>query len=109
MTLDVTAKNQGVLTQFCADHCRSVGYNVAPAHAKWESKREFMKRLGLKNHDSVNRDIETWLARGNTLPLDRAPTGKLMELLSNTDFEAFCKRHKSLEKIKPQTSTHKHP
>jgi hypothetical protein len=96
MTLEVTAKNQDILTQFCADHLRSAGYNVAPAHVEWESKHKFMERLGLKNHDSVNRDIDLWLARGNNLVLHRAhPSGKLMELLSNSDFDAFCKRHKS--------------
>jgi hypothetical protein len=99
ITMKVAAKNQDVLTQFCADHLRSAGYNVAPANSKWESKREFMKRLGLKNHDSVNRDIDLWIARGNNLVLHRArPGGKIMEILSNSDFDAFCKRHKSPEK-----------
>jgi hypothetical protein len=100
MTLEITAKNRAVLTPFCVDHLKSIGWNVAPAHAEWESKRAFMKRLGLKNHDSVNRDIDLWIARGNNLVLHRTPqTGKLMEILSNSDFDAFCKRHKSPTKF----------
>jgi hypothetical protein len=98
VTLEVTAKSEDVLTQFCADHLRSIGYNVAQSHAKWESLKEFMARLGLERHASIHRDIKLWRERGNTVQTFQAPTGKLMELLSNTDFDAFCKRHKSPEK-----------
>jgi hypothetical protein len=94
MAMLVTAKNQDVLTQFCADHLKSIGYNVAASHYKWESLKEFMARLGIERHASVHRDIEHWRQRGNTVLTHHAPTGKLMEILSNADFDAFCKRHK---------------
>jgi hypothetical protein len=94
LTLDVTAKSQDVLTQFCSDHLRSIGWHVAPAHSKWESVKGFMTRLGIERHASVHRDIKLWKSRGFTVEINKSQTGYLREILSNADFDEFCLRHK---------------
>jgi hypothetical protein len=53
VTLEVTAKSQDVLTQFCADHLKTIGYNVSPSHSNWERLKDFMRRLGLERHESA--------------------------------------------------------
>jgi hypothetical protein len=83
------------VTGFAVQHLRERGYNISESRQNWESKKEFMARLGLENHDSVNRDIRLWRKRGGTILTYHGASGKLMEILSNTDFDAFCKRHKS--------------
>jgi len=82
-----------VVTEFAVKHLRERGYNVAPANSKWEKKKDFMRRLGLTHHESVNRDVQLWKKRGGTVEVQRSPTGYLREILSNPAFDEFCQRH----------------
>jgi hypothetical protein len=73
---------------------REQGYHVEPPGPRWETKQVFMKRIGLRNHDSIDGSIAAWEGRGNTLPIRRTPTGRIIELRSNREFDLFCQRNK---------------
>jgi len=88
-----TSGRDAVVTEFAMKHLRERGYNVASPHWKWEKKKDFMKRLGLTHHESVNRDVALWKKRGGTVEVQLSPTGYLREILSNPAFDEFCRRH----------------
>jgi len=85
---------EACVTEFAVKHLRERAYHVAPPHAQWEKKKDFMRRLGLTHHESVNRDVTLWKKRGGTVEVQTSPRGYLREILSNPAFDEFCQRHK---------------
>jgi phage host-nuclease inhibitor protein Gam len=94
-TLDVTAASEQAVTEFAIAHLRERGFHVTEGNETWESVRDFLTRVHMSKHESLTRSIIKWKARGHHIPVRRGPTGRLIELASNPEFDAFVTRHKS--------------
>lgn len=90
--LDVSAKGEAIVTDFCVQHLRERGYHVAESREHWETPSQFNKRIGV-----CKEAIHRALRRPNcpNVVIQRTTTGRIRELLSNAPFEAFVKRYKS--------------
>ncbi len=90
----ISARSEDVLASFCSNHLKERGYSVIAPNQTWETLGAFMNRVGVRKHESLHRDIKLWLGRGGTLFLGQRPSGRLSEILSNADFDAFVVRNK---------------
>lgn len=113
VTLDVTADCDAVLEPYCAKYLRSRGYNVVkPGKHRRERLCQFLKRIKLRNYDSFHLSLAQWLRDGNTVELFYAERpdgtdGRLNGLTSNPAFDAFCLRHKVVQKrVPPDEARH---
>lgn len=95
VSIDVSAKSESVVTAFCVQHLKQRGFNFTEPHEKWETPTQFKERIGRPNHKSFLDAVALWIGRGKTLMIFRGPTGRIQELCSNADFDAFCQRNKS--------------
>ena len=94
VTLDVTAESEEHITGWAVSHLQRLGYHVAAPNEKWETPTELMRRIGLSKSETLHASIKVWAGRGRPVPTHRTATGRLMELVSNPDFDAFCRRNK---------------
>jgi hypothetical protein len=87
-TLDVTAKNEEAVTEFCIAHLKERGYSVTQPHLKWETPKEMIARLRIC-YETLSRR-----ARDPNRPnvaIHRGSSGRLIQICSNADFDAFCR------------------
>jgi len=90
VTLDVTAESSEVLEAYCVPFLRSLGYHVVPPNSKWEPKGKFIERVGI-DHDKFHRKLTEWSLRGNVIPLTHDTSKRVRSLLSNPEFDQFCR------------------
>jgi hypothetical protein len=90
LQLDVSAKSEAHVTEFCIAHLRERGYHVAPPNEKWETPSEFLARLGVSAM-SLHRALRR--SGCPNVAAHRTPTGRILELCSNQAFDAFVKRY----------------
>ena len=83
----VATKRQAI-TNWALSWLREEGYRCE-IPLEWESPRRFCARLGISG-----KLLSKKLRAKACPPIDvsRGPSGRLLEIASNTDFEAFCKR-----------------
>jgi hypothetical protein len=92
-TLDITAESEDQLTEFCIRHLRDRGYGVRDPKDEHETPAQFMKRLGVMSHETINRA----LVQPDCPPVKvhRGRSGRLIWIRSNDDFDAFVRRNKA--------------
>jgi uncharacterized protein with von Willebrand factor type A (vWA) domain len=93
-TLTLEAATQDEINARMAAHLRDQGYHVAEPHDTWETLTRFMRRIGLHKSESFHESLRAWEERGNKIFRRAGPSGRLIELLSNPAFDAFCRRNK---------------
>lgn len=93
-TLSLQALTSDALNAAMIAHLEEQGYGITAPHEAWETPRAFLRRIGLRSHETLQRSIELWNRRGHHLQCSRGPTGRIKELLSNPAFDAFCRRNK---------------
>jgi hypothetical protein len=69
---------------------RSAGYHVAEPNEKWERKCDFIERVGI-DHDKFHRKMFEWSQRGHVIPLTEDPSKRIRSVLSNPEFDTFCR------------------
>lgn len=92
VTLDVTSDCEEALEKYCVDFLKGRGFNIAAPNAKWETVGDFKKRLGI-SYMTVGRKIKPWPGRPSVL-LQRGKQNRIVALLSNPDFDAYCVANK---------------
>lgn len=91
LTLTVNASADAALEKWAKGFLEKRGYAVATAHQQWETPAQFCKRLGI-HYMTFDRTLDE---KGHpNVVLRRGPAGRLIELLSNQEFDAFCRRNK---------------
>lgn len=95
-TLTLEGLSSEALTEAIIKHLESLGYGVTPPNERWETPSEFLQRLGLSKHEVLTSALRHWTARGHKILCVRGggDRGRIRELLSNPDFDAFCLRNK---------------
>jgi hypothetical protein len=96
LQLDVTAKSESLVTDYCIAHLRERGYHVAAPNEKWETPKEFNQRLGI-NHQGLQRALHR-PGRPNVAVTYNPRRGKgchrVLAICSNADFDAFVLKFK---------------
>ena len=93
-TIDVTAESDDAMTAFAIDHLKERGYHVAAPRSNPERPTDFMRRIGIRNWDSLHRDIALWQSGGGALVVRYYPGGRIREIQSNAEFDKFVVRFK---------------
>lgn len=90
-TLDITADSDEQLTEFCIRHLRDRGYSVRDPNDEHETPAQFMKRLGILSHETLNGA----LVQPDCPPVKvhRGRSGRLIWIQSNDAFDAFVRRN----------------
>lgn len=91
-TLDVTAQCDTQLEGFCVRFLKERGFNVTAPHAKWETVGDFKTRLGI-SYMTVSRKTKDTPNRPN-VELQRGSQKRIVAILSNPDFDAYCVANK---------------
>lgn len=95
ITLDLTAKSESLFTDLCVAHLRERGFNVTEPNEQWETLGAFMRRVGLRRNESFHESLRAWEERGhNIFRRNGKSSNRIIELLSNPAFDAFCRRYK---------------
>lgn len=92
LQLDVTAKSEAVVTDFCIAHLRERGFNVARPHKRWEKVNELCRRLRV-SYMTVQRALGR-SDRPTVIVKRGQKTDRIIEILSNKEFDAFLTRNK---------------
>ncbi len=77
------------------EHLRERGYSVSHPHETWEKPYLFLDRIGRCRNFPLRASIREWRRRGGTVLVLDGLSGRVIELLSNPAFEAFCRRNKT--------------
>ena len=93
--LTLTAPTEAAINDAMIARLREQGYNVTPAGAQWERPGEFLDRIGRCRNFPLRATIRAWRERGGTVLSLDGLSGRVLELLSNPEFDAFCKRNKT--------------
>lgn len=92
--LTLEAPTQEAIDAHFIKHLRALGYHVSAPNEHWETLSSFMRRIGLRKSESFHESLRAWEERGNKIFRRVGPTGRIIELLSNPKFDAFCRRNK---------------
>lgn len=95
--LTLEALTQAEIDAKLIAHLRDQGYNVSAPKETWEKPREFLDRIGRNRNFPLRASIREWHRRGGTVLSLDGVTGRVIELLSNPAFDAFCRRNKREE------------
>lgn len=93
-TLTLEAPDQGMINLKLVAYLRDQGYHVADPNDTWETITQFLRRNGLRKYESFHRALRAYEGRGNKIYRRVGKTGRIIELLSNPAFDAFCRRNK---------------
>jgi hypothetical protein len=92
VSLAIDAPNDAALLEWAIKHAEQHGYSVRPPNEKWENVTDYCKRLGVHSQ-TLKRAIEH-PKRPNVI-FFQGESGRLLELASNADFDAFVLRYKN--------------
>lgn len=92
VTLDVTCDSETVVEKWATDFLVGRGFNVSAPHGKWERIGDFKNRLGIC-YETLTRKLKDLPHRPNVV-VQRGGSGRLLAILSNPDFDAFCVANK---------------
>jgi len=91
ISFQISAPNEAALETWAIKHLEERGYSVRAAHQNWETAKEFCARLHV-HWQTLDRNMA---AQGcPNVIVRRGATGRLIEILSNADFDAFITRNK---------------
>lgn len=93
-TLTLEAPSQDAIDDAMIAHLRAQGYHVSEPNEQWETLSAFMRRIGLSRNESFHESLSAWEDRGFKIFRRIGKSGRIIELLSNYDFDAFCRRNK---------------
>jgi hypothetical protein len=94
--LSLDAPNDKALFEWAKQYLEESGYSVRPPGERWENVTAFCRRLHI--HTETLRRASEHPQRPNAV-IHRGPSGRILELLTNADFDAFVLRHKNRPKI----------
>ena len=90
----IDAPSQEDIDRKFIEYLRDRGYHVAEPNEAWETLAEFMRRNRLRKNESFHAALTAWEARGHKILRLVGKSGRIIELLSNPAFDAFCRRNK---------------
>jgi hypothetical protein len=96
VSLAIEAPNHSMLLAWAIKHLEEHGYSVRPPNERWENVTNYCRRLHI--HTETLRRAAEHPQRPNVV-IHRGPSGRILELLTNADFDAFVLRHKNRPKI----------
>ena len=87
------AATEAAITEFCKDHLEAKGYEILKRSEKWETPKQFAKRVGFHGH-RLREYIERYEARSGITVRTERSTGALRRITaiqSTPGFEAFIR------------------
>lgn len=102
ISLSIDAPNEKALFDWAVKHLEERGYSVRPPNEKWETGSDFCRRLRI--HSQTFKRAADHPQRPNVI-IFCGQSGRILELLSNPDFDAFVLRYKNRPKAKPYPTT----
>jgi hypothetical protein len=96
ISLQIEAPTETALEKWAIAHLQERGYSVRPPGEQWENVTNYCRRLHI--HTETLRRASEHPQRPNAV-IHHGPSGRILELLTNADFDAFVLRHKNRPKI----------
>ena len=84
--------SEAVLESWAVSFLRERGYDVAAPNETWETLSQFCERLGISPNNVRARFIDNPIAP--KILTHRGLTGRILQILSNAAFDAFCLKNK---------------
>lgn len=72
---------------------RGRGFHIAPPRDEWETPKQFIERLGV-HYETFSRALRRDGCPNVALRRTRNGAGRIAEVRSNDDFDAFVRRYK---------------
>jgi len=91
VSLAITGSNEETLRAWAIKLLEAQGWSVRPPNERWEKVTDYCKRLRI--HSETLRRAAERPERPIAIII-RGASGRILELLSNPDFDAFVTRHK---------------
>lgn len=91
VSLYIEAVSEDALSTWAIKFLHDRGYSVQPAHEQWETITAFLKRLGIHSQ-TLNRALAQ--PHHPNVLIHRGKRNRIIEILSNPDFDAFLLRNK---------------
>lgn len=86
-----------VLLDWMIQQLEEHGYSVRPPNDSWETPAQFMQRLGIC-YETFRRALKKDGRPHVVVRRERGGAGRIREICSNADFDAFCLRGKTLKR-----------
>lgn len=96
VSLAITGSNDETLRAWAIKFLEEKGWSVRPPNERWEKVTDYCKRLRI--HSETLRRAAERPERPSAIII-RGTSGRILELLSNPDFDAFVTRHKGRLKV----------
>jgi hypothetical protein len=91
VSLIVEGSTEEALEQWARKFLQGRGFSVAAPHENWETVKQFCARLRI-TYQTLPRNMARPACP--SVLVRRGPTGRLVELLSNEQFDNFITEHK---------------
>jgi hypothetical protein len=101
ISLAIKGTNEETLRAWAIKFLEGQGWSVRPPNERWEKVNDYCKRLRI--HSQTLSRAAARPERPNAIII-RGGSGRILELLSNPDFDAFVTRHKG--RLKQDSRNH---